>query len=441
MMRRWFILICCTLISCVVFAQEGDLAVDEVVTVNRLDAYGVEQPFADGRLRNNSALAYTNVNLLAEAYDSGGNLVGDGLGFIVNACGEALLQDFALQPGMSAQFEIPLDMIEAEATIDRVEVTAEGETTDPAPTPDQTSFEHITRVSDAEVVAVEWMDGALLRYSPGCWRDVFTNRPWIEYNMASGESQSIEHPRAGEITPLMLELTELTDPLIYNRSFFSFASGQRRGIYQTALNTLITTEPDGSFRRVVFETLFNITLQGINWHKDSGTFLAYYHGGYGDEVLYLVGNANGDTFSQHAYASLPSRIVPGFAANGQGVVIAATVEDVTGYFLKQTSNDFTIPMFQAEPPGNNWPAPFYEITESGDRWIYIARPVEGEARLQCYNANTGMLHDYTALPLNLATDERGWMWLSPDNTTLALAANGVHGGLWLVDLSAFPPCD
>jgi hypothetical protein len=98
-------------------------------------------------------------------------------------------------------------------------------------------------------------------------------------------------------------------------------------------------------------------------------------------------------------------------------------------------------MFEAEPPGNNWPAPFYEITEAGDRWIYIARPVEGEARLQCYNANTGMLHDYTALPLNLATDERGWMWLSPDNNTLALAANGVHGGLWLVDLSAFPPCD
>src|SRR5690606_28191345 len=127
-------------------------------------------------------------------------------------------------------------------------------------------------------------DETSLRYSPGCWRDVFTNRPWVQHNLATGESQPLEgHPRAAEITPLVLELTELTDPILFNRSFFSFAPGHRRAIYQTRLNTLMTTEPDGSFRRVLYETLFNITLQGINWHKNSGTMLAYYHGGYGDE--------------------------------------------------------------------------------------------------------------------------------------------------------------
>jgi hypothetical protein len=33
------------------------------------------------------------------------------------------------------------------------------------------------------------------------------------------------------------------------------------------------------------------------------------------------------------------------------------------------------------------------------------------------------------------------MWLSPENTTLALAANGVHGGLWLIDLTRFEACN
>src|SRR5690606_33024454 len=134
----------------------------------------------------------------------------------------------------------------------RVEVTAEGEPVEPVPAPDPSRFEHITRVTDAEVVEVEWIDETSLRYSPGCWRDVFTNRPWVQHNLATGESQPLEgHPRAAEITPLVLELTDLTDPLLFNRSFFSFAPGHRRAIYQTRLNTLMTTEPDGSFRRVL----------------------------------------------------------------------------------------------------------------------------------------------------------------------------------------------
>jgi hypothetical protein len=299
----------------------------------------------------------------------------------------------------------------------------------------------VAQVTDREVVDVEWIDNESLRYSTGCWRDVFTNRDWYSYNLTTVDPQPTTHPNAESITPLLLQLTELTDPFVFNRSFFSFAPGQRRAVYQTDLNTLVSVEPDGSFRRVLYDSLYNISLQGINFHKDSGTFVAYYHGGYGDDVLYQVGNVDGRQFSQHATISLPSEIVPGVAANGRGVVIATTIDDVRGYYLKQTTNDFTILMFEAEPPGNNWPAPFYEITPDGQRWIYVVRPVDGVARLQCYNPDSQQLHDYTALPLQLATDERGWLWLSPDNRTLALAANGVNGGLWTIDLTGFAACD
>ncbi len=50
------------------------------------------------------------------------------------------------------------------------------------------------------------------------------------------------------------------------------------------------------------------------------------------------------------------------------------------------------------------------------------------------------MHDLSPLPLQLAPDARSRMALAPDFTTLALAANGVDGGLWLIDLQRFAPC-
>ncbi len=423
-----------------VTAQDVDLQVESVEVVTRLDAYGLEQPFADGVIVNQSNDSYENVSLLAEVFDTSDALIGEGLGFLVNACGEALLADFTLAPNARQMFSLQLDLFIPDAEVGRVEIFPQGTTTEAAIGVEADTLPGITQVTEREVVALEWLDEQNLRYSSGCWRDVFSNRDWYDYNLANGTEAAITHPRVEALTEQMLGLIELTDPLLLNRSFLSFAPGGRRAAYQTRLNTLVTVEADGSFRRVLYDQLFNISLQGINWHKDSGTFLAYYHGGYGDDVLYLVANADGRQFSQPPAVSLPSRIVPGFAANGRGVVIAATIDDVTGYFLKATTTDFTLPMFEAEPPGNNWPAPFYEITDEGQRWIYIARPVDGQARLQCFNPDSQQLHDYTALPLDLNTDERGWLWLSPDNQTLALGANGVNGGLWLIDLTQFPEC-
>lgn len=440
-MRRWFIVFCGALWAVrLVTAQIENLTIDNIQTRTRLDAFGLEQIYAEGTLLNQSNDAFTNISLLAEVYDSDDNLIGEGLGYLVRACGEALVADFALQPGQHEVFSVPLDIFEPDTEIDHVEIIPQGEAIAPLDFSEPDEFPGITRISSAEVVEVEWIDADNLRYSIGCWRDVFTNRDWYEYNLSDGVSEYVIHPQAETITPQVRETIRLGDPMIFNRSFFSFAPGGRRAAYQTDLNTLVTIEPDGTFPRVLYEALFNITLQGINWHKNSGTFLAYYHGGYGDDVMYLVANADGRQFSQHPTAALASRIVPGFAANGRGVVIATTADGVTGYFLKPTTADNLIPMFEAEPPGNNWPAPFYEITEAGDRWIYIVRPVDGEARLQCYNPDSQQLHDYTALPLNLASDERGWTWLSPDNRALALAANGVNGGLWLIDLTQFAPC-
>lgn len=425
--------------TAVTSAQENDLIAENVAISTRIDPFGLEVPIAGGTLRNQGEQAYQNISLLAEVYDAEDSLIGEGMGYLVRACGEALV-DFALQPGQHMTFSAQLDIFESEAAVDHVEIFPMGAAIPPTEAETTPEIDGITRVTDAEVVDVEWIDGTNLRYAAGCWRDLFVYQQWFEYNRSSRETTSITHPRANEISDGMRQALRLTDPAIFNRSFYNYDPGGRRAIYQTDLNTLATVEPDGTFPRVLYDDLFNITLQGVNWHKNSGTLLAYYHAGYGDDVLYLVANADGRQFSQHPKVAMPSRIVPGFAANGRGVVIATTVDGVTGYFLKPTTTDQTIPMFEAQPPGNNWPAPFYEITEAGDRWIYIARPVDGEARLQCYNPDSQQLHDYTALPLNLATDERAWMWLSPDNQTMALAANGLHSGLWLIDLTRFPPC-
>ncbi|MFN8451650.1 MAG: hypothetical protein U0521_24435 [Anaerolineae bacterium] len=57
-----------------------------------------------------------------------------------------------------------------------------------------------------------------------------------------------------------------------------------------------------------------------------------------------------------------------------------------------------------------------------------------------FNRDEGQLHDLAPLPLKLADDERAWWWLSPDESQIALAADGVNGGLWLIDLTELPDC-
>jgi len=87
-------------------------------------------------------------------------------------------------------------------------------------------------------------------------------------------------------------------------------------------------------------------------------------------------------------------------------------------------------LFEAELPGNNYPAPIV----AGDL-IYVIRPLEGVPTLQCFNRRTGDLRTVTALPLQLTRAARAWAWLSPGGARLALAMNGTEGGVWWLDLA------
>lgn len=423
-------------------AQETELLTQELVVVRRPNAWGQEQAFIEGRLHNAGPRAWVVEHLLAEVGAADGAIIGEGFGFLTGACGEALPAGHVLQPGDGAAFTLQLDLPDgAELPPDAaIEVSPQARSLEAEGRDSGPALPGILRVDAREIVELEWVDAQHLLYSSGCWRDVFTLRDWFELDLQTLESAALPaHPRAENVTGRLLEAIDQSDPLVFRRSFFSFSPGQRRALYQSALNSLVTVEPNGSFPRVIFDKLYNISLQGVSWQGDSGVFVAWFHAGQGTEVSYAVGNAEGRRLSVHPTFTIPSMTVPGVSASGRGLVISGTIDGVTGYFLKDSASNFTLPMFEAEPPGSNWPAPWYAHSPGGRR-IYIARPVDGAARLQCYNPDSETLYDLGALPLQLAPDARSRMALSPDFTTLALAANGAGGGLWLIDLQRFAHC-
>jgi hypothetical protein len=128
------------------------------------------------------------------------------------------------------------------------------------------------------------------------------------------------------------------------------------------------------------------------------------------------------------------------------VIISGEFDDgsrdvVKGYWLSSVVSQQRELLFEVdELPGNNYPAPAYYRKDDNTRYIYVIRPIDGQAALQCYFRERGDLHTLTELPLQLENDERAWSWLSPDYNWLAVGANGTHGGLWLVDLNAFDVC-
>lgn len=423
---------------------DADVQVDEISITSSLDAFGLEVQAAEGFITNMGTDAYQDISLTATVYDADDNVIGEGFGYPVLACGEALLPDFALQPGMSETFSVPLDLFEFDAEIERVDIAVDAQAVTPDPAMQRlTPADGLTEVTPRETVQVEWLEPNLLRYSVGCWRDIFNERSWYEYDLNTGASTAIEHPRANDITDTTRRQINLTDPLFFSRSFFIFGPGERRAVYQNDLNTIVTAEPDGSFLRVLYDRLATMSLQGIYFPEPAGgVFIASYHGGPGDEVRYLTANVNGQQLSQHPMFSLPSVTSPGVAATGQRVIIGAEIDGTTGYYIKATNTDFIELLFEVDAlPGNNWPPPVYHIDAENQRRLYVAQPSGDGAALLCYNRESATLHNLTDLPLRLDSGDRAWMWLSPDAQTLALAANGIFGGLWLADLSAFTACD
>jgi len=86
-----------------------------------------------GDIYNYGSQAYANINILVEAYDAGGELIGEGFGFLVDACGTALL-DYALPPEGLQAFSAPFELFE-DGEAASVEVRLEAEACDYPPEP------------------------------------------------------------------------------------------------------------------------------------------------------------------------------------------------------------------------------------------------------------------------------------------------------------------
>ncbi len=439
-MRRWLALISLLLPWAAAAQEAAGLVTEAVTVVPEFDIYGQTVLYAEGRLVNQGEDAFDNLSLRAELYDAAGEIIGEGLGYPVNACLAGLLPDFALQPGASQPFAIQLELYEDGAEIARVEVQPQGRPIPPAPPPAAAALPGITQVTDQEVVAVEWIDATSLRFAAGCWRDAFTTWSWQDYELTVGAAKPSEHPKAALVTDRLRRQINLTDPYFFNRAFLQFAPGGRRLVYQTDLNTVVTAEPDGSYRRVLFEQLANRTLQGITWLRD-GRFLAYYYGAYGEPVLYFTATVDGQTLSEPPQNAAPSLIVPGASLDGQQIIIGATVDGRTGYYLKRAAYAGLELLFEAELPGSNYPGPLLLRDDAGVDRVYAALPSEDGAQLVCFNRQTRERRDLSPLPLRLATDERARWQPSPDGARIALAVDGLNGGLWLIELAALAACD
>jgi hypothetical protein len=424
-------------------APEGGLQAVDYEIVQRPDIFGSDGSFVDGVVENTSTTeAFTGIELYAELYDSADALIGEGFGYPVNACGTGLVTDFTLQPGGTQPFALQVELYEEGADIARVDVLPEAEAIPAAEINPFLSFPGVSRVTGGEVVNIEWIDPTHLRYAIGCDTDVFTNQNWFSYDLTSMQSASMEHPQVAALTDAMLQQTGLTTPELLNHSYLSFHPDNTRMVYQTDINTILTAERDGSFKRLLYDDLARVSLHGFIWLPE-GRFLAYYYGAYGDEVRYFTASLAGQLISATVYDVQPSQTIPGPFSDGGRVITGATIGEQTGYFVTSTQNAASELLFEYENlPGNNYPAPLYVPGENGEERIYFVLPdtTPGQAQLQCFQRPSNTLTPLTRLPLNLTTDDRAWTWLSPDQQTLALAANGASGGLWLINLGDLPAC-
>lgn len=418
----------------------GGLIVKNTEIVSGVGDFGQPVVEAVGQVVNSDAdSAYSAINLSAQAYDAEDALVGEGIGVLVNACGVGLLPDFTLQPTMAQSFNVPLELLEADAAVERVEIRIEAQATEP--TEPEPLAEGIALVTREETVNVEWISNRSFRYSTGCETDLFTDWTWYTYNTLIDAATKIVPPHADDATEELRARLQLADDETFAHSMMRFAPDGDRVVYQNQRNDFLTAYLDGTFRRGLYNNLNNRSLRGIYWQPEE-RFIASYYGAYGDPVYYFVADAEARAISPSLTQNPPSVIAPGLSRDGRRVVVAGEFEDMTGYYLYVVTNGFFELQFEAEPPGNNYPAPIPLANPETDLidQIYVALPVDGEPRLQCFNRDESQLHDLAPLPLRLAADERAWWWISPDDSKIALAADGVNGGLWLIDLTALPDC-
>lgn len=436
MMRMWLVkLVLLCALTTVSFGQGApELLLWRTRVGAQPDGFGGQTPVVSGEVFNHGAEAYRNITIAVEAYDAGDNLIGEGFGFLVDACGTALL-DHALMPGTVQAFSAPFELF-ADGDAARVVATVDGEAEAPV-WPPKIGAPAVKLIARGEVVRLEWLDDASLIFGIGCEDAVFTELDWRRYELDDHAVSEIEHPAAARVTAEMIErsgaamITQSGEqqPELFYRSRMTFPPGARRVVYQNDLHTIFSAEPDGGFKRLIHDKLHPHSLRGFNWARQPGLFLAYYFGTYGEPVRYFSADVDGKMLMGRLEELEPSLTVPGPADDGLAAVVGWRRGDVSGYYLNYAFGGSEL-LFEAELPGNNYPAPIV----AGDL-VYVIRPIEGVATLQCFNRRTRELRTVTPLPLHLTREARAWSWLSPGGGTLALAMNGAEGGLWLVDLA------
>jgi hypothetical protein len=440
-----FIVFVSLLLSSATFAQDAPMLVTSNTQIGtQLNIFEEESYVVTGDLYNLGTEAYTNINLYVEAYNADDELIGEGFGFLVDACGTALL-DYAMPPERLQVFNAPFELFEDD-DIASVQVIPEADAV-PVPETRQYNTVGVTAVSTEEVVMLEWLDDDTMIYGVGCDDDVFLDLTWRQFNIADNTVETIEHPDAGFVTDAMLAQSGARmvtqsgeqNPELFSTSRMVFSPTGRRVIYQNDLHTVLSAEPDGSFKRLIHDGLHKHSLKGFLWSTEPGIFLAYYFGAYGEPVGYFIGNVEGNILSARYENTEPSLIVPGVVPDGKGAVVGKTVDGVTGYYLESSYYQTSDLLFEADLAGNNYPAPIV-VDRADNRWVYVVRPVNDRPTLQCWDRNAGSLSDLTELPFVLSNEARAWSWLSPNQDRLAVAANGTDGGVWWVDLTAFDTC-
>ena len=414
-------------------AQDRPKLMPVAVEIGRQpDGFGGEMPVVRGALFNHGAEAYRDVSIYVEALDAGDLVIGEGFGYLVDACGTALL-DYALPANGTQTYSAPFELF-AEGDVANIRLSIDARETELELAP-LAEAPAVQQIADGEVVMLEWLEGQTLIYGVGCAGDVFTELDWWRYDFVSGELSQIAHPDAARVTPEMLELADVTlvsqsgerNPDLFYNSRLTFSPSARRVVYQNDLHSIYSAEPDGTYRRVIHRFLHRHSLRGFIWSRNAGVFLAYYFGSYGEPVYYFTADVDGQMRSAWL-ENLPASVtVPGPAPDGYAAVVGKQDDGVSGYYWQGLYGDAEL-LFEADLPGNNYPAP---VVTGGE--IYLVRPLEETPTLQCYSRRTGELRTISALPVRLTRAARAWMWLSPDGGKLALGMNGVDGGLWWVD--------
>jgi len=434
------------LLGCLPTTAQDDpsLVTSNTQVGTQLNIFDEEAFVVTGDLYNLGTQAYTDINIYVEAFNEDDELIGEGFGFLVDACGTALL-DYVMPPDRLQTFNAPFELFESQE-VASVQVIPEATAVDVPETPAVETV-GVNPISNEEVVMLEWIDDDTLIYGVGCDDTVFVDLIWRQYTISENDLININHPDESFVTETMLRQSGATmitqsgeqNPDLFDSSRMVFAPSGRRVVYQNDLHTVLSAEPDGSFKRLIHDGLHQFSLRGFLWTDAPGVFLAYYFGAFGEPVRYFTGNVEGNMLSARLENVEPSITVPGPVPDGIGAIVGQTVDGVTGYYLQRTFYGTRELLFEAELPGNNYPAPVV-VNTADNRWIYIVRPVDDIPTLQCYDRNAGGVTTLTQLPFMLTDESRSWSWLSPDKTRLAISADGTGGGLWWVDLTEFDTC-